>query len=164
MIRAIPLLNNFATSSMTSPFVSPELPRNLTDAVVVITVESISGAPTAATITPQFQLWHSVIGGNQEEVFLGGSGVNPDVSWLALTAAQNPSLLPDNDWPVGLDVSAATTGAPVMVARRISGGFPWRLSLAWALTGGTSPAMKISAIAYCREIPTPGFDRVESGS
>lgn len=165
-IRTIPLLSGAITGTnpTTSPWVGPEMPRNLTDALVVVTVGGLTGAPTAATITPKFQLWHSVIGGNQEEVILGGTGVSPANSWFDLSAAQNPSLLPDGDWPSALSVVAATVSAPIAVARTIRGGFPWRLQLAWALTGGTSPTAELNVIAYCRELPHGGFDRVESSS
>jgi hypothetical protein len=158
-------LNAYSTANMTSPFLSPEMPRAIQDALVVVTVESVSGSPTTVTISPMFQYWHSIIGGNQEEVIDGGSGISPTISWFTVAAVSNPSLLPDGDWPVAQDVSAAeTANTPVSFARRIDGGFPWRLNVAWAFTGGTSPAMILSAIAYCREGPPGGFDRVESGA
>lgn len=164
MIRSVPLLSGYTTASMTSPFVSPEMPRNLQDALVIVTVESISGSPTTATITPSFEVWHSHVGTNQEAVVLGGSGASPVDSWFTINSTSNPSMLPDGSWPVGLDVSAAVLATPISTFRRIDGGFPWRLRIAWAFTGGSTPSMKISAMAYCRELPAPGFDRVESGS
>ena len=164
MIRTVPILSSESTANMTSPYQSPEMGRNLIDAVVIVTVESISGGPSVATVSPTFQIWHSVIGGNQEEVIDGGSGTSPVNSWATLAAAANPSLMPDGDWPVSINVAGATLTSPVMTTLRIDGGFPWRLNLAWALTGGTSPSMLLSAIAYLRELPAPGFDRLESGS
>jgi hypothetical protein len=163
-IRAIPLLSGYSTSNMTSPYVGPEMPRNLQSALVIVTVESISGGPATATITPKLQVWHSHVGTNQEEVILGGTGSSPLDTWFDITAAGNPSLLPDGNFPTALDVSAAVLAVPISTFKTISGGFPWRLNLAWALTGGTTPSMKISAMAYCSELPSPGFDRVESGS
>jgi hypothetical protein len=163
-IRALPLLAAYTTASMTAPFLGPEMPREMTDALVMVTVESISGGPATATITPHFQVWHSILGGNQEEVFSGGAGTDPTNSWFNIVAANNPSMLPDGDWASATDVSAAVLATPVAVFKTIRGGFPWRLRLDWALTGGASPAMKISAIAYIRERFVGGFDRVESGT
>lgn len=163
--RTIPLLSYFSIGTISSPWLGPEMPRSAYDALVVVTCEAVTGSPGAATVTPKFQLWHSVIGGNQEEVVNGGSGVDPTNSWFDLGATANPSLLPDGDWAATADVSAATTSAPVIVgAKTIRGGFPWRLKLAWALTGGTSPTMRLSAIAYLREGFVGGFDRVESSA
>lgn len=165
------LLNNADTSILgsdggaagTSPWVSPELPRNMLDAFVIVTVESVSGAPTTATITPKFQAWHSVIGGNVEEVVGGGAGVVPDISWFDIATATNPSLLPDGDWPSAFDVHTATATTPVSTMRSVVGrGYPWRLKVAWAFTGGTTPQMKISAIAYVRHGDESGYDPVES--
>lgn len=164
MIRNVPILSGFSTSSMTSPYVSPEMPRNLDSALVIVTVESISGSPSTATITPKFQVWHSHVGGNQEEVVLGGAGTSPVDSWFDITNANNPYLLPDGDWAAATNVAAAVLATPISVFKSLRGGFPWRLSLAWAFTGGTSPSMKISAMAYCAERHGHGFDRVESGS
>ncbi len=164
MIRTLVLLSGYSTASMSSPFVTPELPRNIEDALVVISVESITGSPTAATITPTFEVWHSHVGTNQDEVVLGGSGLSPVDSWYTINSALNPSMMPDGAWPTALDVSGATTSTPVGTFRRIGGGFPWRLKIAWSLSGGSTPSMKLSAMAYLREIQPAGFDRVESGS
>lgn len=163
-IRAISLLNNYASTNMTAPFLTPEMPRSMHDALVVIMIENITGGPSAATISPSFQVWNSICGGNQEEVINGGSGVDPTISWFNIAAASNPSMLPDGDWPSLFDVSGATGTTPVAVFKRIDGGFPWRLSLNWALTGGTSPSMKITAIAYVREHVASGSDRTDSGT
>lgn len=163
-VRALPLLNSFSTSSMTAPFLTAEMPREILDATVVVTVESISGTPTTATISPKLQLWHSVIGGNQEEVYSGASGTDPTNSWFDIKYANNPSMLPDGDFPTALDVSAATLAVPVSTFRTVRGGFPWRLSLSWAFTGGTTPSMKISAMAFVRERFVGGFDRIDSGT
>jgi len=156
-IRSNVHLINYNTTLMTSPFITSEQSRDYLDAVVVITAESIVGAPTTVTITPKFQLWHSVVGGNQEEVNTGGSGVDPTNSWVDLSAASNPSLLPDGDWPTSFDVSTAATATPVILARRISGGFPWRLKISWAFTGGTAPGIRLSAMTYGRERFVGGF-------
>lgn len=163
MIRHVPLLSGFTTASMTSPYVSPEMPRNIEDALVIVTVESITGTPTGMTVTPTFEVWHSHVGTQQDEVVISGTGLSPVDSWFPIAAATNPSMMPDGDWPVGLDVVGAIT-VPVATFRRIGGGFPWRLRLAWAFTAGTTPAARISAMAYCREILPAGFDRVESSS
>lgn len=164
MIRAIPILSSYSSSSMTSPYISPEMPRNLDSALVIVTVESISGSPSTATITPKFQVWHSHVGGNQEEVILGGAGTSPLDSWFDIGVTANPYLMPDGDWAATTDVKAAVLATPISVFKTLRGGFPWRLSLAWAFTGGSSPSMKISAMAYCMERPSPSFDRVESGT
>lgn len=163
-VRAIPLLNAFSTASMTAPFLTAEMPREMLDATVVVTVESISGAPTTATISPKLQLWHSVVGGNQEEVFSGASGTDPTNSWFDIKAANNPSMVPDGDFPTTFDVAAATIAMPLSTFRTVRGGFPWRLSLSWAFTGGTTPSMKISAMAFVRERFVGGFDRIDSGT
>jgi hypothetical protein len=163
-IRTLPLLSSFSTANLSAPFLSPEMPRDLLDATVVVSVESISGAPSAATLTPKFQIWHSVIGGNQDEVYTGASGTDPTNSWYDIGSAANPGMLPDGDWAAALDVSAAALASPVAMFKTIRGGFPWRLKLNWSLTGGTAPAMKISAIAYCRERFVGGFDRNDSGT
>lgn len=158
-------LNKYSTLNhsiaATGPFYTSEQGRDYLDSVTVITVEKILGAPTTVTITPKFQLWHSVIGGNQTEANTGASGVDPVISWVDLSAASNPSLLPDGDWPTALDVSGAGTGytTPVIIARRISGGFPWRLKINWAFTGGTSPRIELSAVTYSRERFGGGNDR-----
>jgi hypothetical protein len=157
-------LINYSTLNMTSPFLTSEQSRDYLDVVTVITVEKINGSPATATLSPTFQLWHAVVGGNQDEVNTGGTGVDPANSWLTLSAASNPSLLPDGDWPVNLDVSGAAVATPIILARRILGGFPWRLKLDWAFTGGSSPSMQISAMSYCRERFAGGFDRAQSGT
>jgi hypothetical protein len=161
MIRAVPILSGYSSSNMTSPYQSPEMPRNLDSALVIVTVESISGSPSTATITPKFQVWHSHVGGNQEEVILGGAGTSPLDSWFDIAVAANPYMLPDGDWASATDVKAAVLATPISVFKTLRGGFPWRLSLAWAFTGGTSPSMKISAMAYCMERPGPSSSRVE---
>lgn len=163
MIRNVPILSGYSTANMTSPFISPEMPRNLDSALVIVTVEEISGSPSTATISPKFQVWHSHVGGNQEEVILGGTGTSPEDSWFDITVTGNPYVLPDGDWPATVNVAPATLTVPVSVFRTLRGGFPWRLRLSWAFTGGTTPSMRISAMAYCAERLGPGFDRVESG-
>lgn len=163
-VRALPLLSNYSTANLSAPWVSPELPREMADALVVVTAEALSGGPATATVSPTFQVWHSILGGNQEEVYSGAAGVDPTNSWYDIAAASNPSMLPDGDWPAALDVSGATLTTPVGVFRTIRGGFPWRVKLNWALTGGTSPTIKLSVIAYVRERFVGGFDRVESGT
>ena len=152
-VRTVPLLNSALVSILgSSPWKSPEMPRAMKDALVVVTVEAVTGTPATATITPTFEAWHSTVGGNYYENFEStGSGASPVNTWYAITVANNPSLLPDGDWGSAIDVSSAVVGTPLGYFRRIDGGFPWRLSLAWALTGGTSPTMKVSAIAYIRE-------------
>lgn len=164
--RTIPLLNyvDVVASLGGSPWKGPEMPRSIYDALVVVTVEAITGAPATATITPGFDVWHSVVGGNTEEVINGGVGASPAASWFPIAAASNPSLVPDGDFPAALDVHAATVAAPIATFKRIAGGFPWRFSLAFALTGGAAPSMRVSAIAYIREGYVGGFDRVESGA
>lgn len=162
--RALPQLIYQSTSSLTSPFVTSEQARDVDYAIAVITIESISGAPSTATISPKFQLWHSIVGGNQEEVNSGGSGMDPANSWMTLAASSNPFLLPDGDWPTSLDISTATLTAPVQVARTIRGGAPWRLSVPFVFTGGTSPSARMSVIIYNRERFVGGFDRVDSGA
>lgn len=164
MIRTIPILTGWLTSAGTSPFYSAELPRNMESAIVVVTAEAITGSPSAATISPEIQLWHSHVGGNQEEVILGGTGLSPVDSWLTLNATDNPSLLPDGAFAASIDVAAATTSAPTIKVKRVLGGFPWRLKIGWSLTGGTNPAIRLSAVAYVKELPPVGFDRVESGA
>lgn len=164
-VRTIPLWNGLWTTGLTSPLLSPEMPRGMHDAVVAIAVEQVQGAPTTATITPTIQLWHPTVGGNWVENGGGsGAGLYPRFSWQTLSAAENPSLLPDGDFPATLNVSAATTSTPVYITRRVDGGFPWRLSLAWTLTGGTSPKIGLSVNVFIRESPAAGFDRVESGA
>lgn len=164
-VRTIPLMNGVFTNTLTSPWVSPELPRGMYDAVVAVVAEQTLGAPTTATISPEIQLWHGTVGGNWFEN-AGGSGVGlyPANSWQTLAAAQNPSLLPDGDFPATTDVKAATTSAPVYLTKRVSGGFPWRVRLAWALTGGAGPKIQLSVNLYVREASPGGFDRVESGA
>lgn len=165
MIRAMPILSSYSTASLTNPWKDcTEQGRNIDSALVVVTVESISGSPSTATLSPKFQVWHSHVGGNQEEVILGGSGTSPYDSWFDVGVTDNPNLLPDGDWPAAKDVKAATLTVPISMYKTIRGGFPWRLTLSWAFTGGTSPSMKISAMAYYKELPPPGFDRVESGA
>lgn len=163
-IRPVPILSGYLTSNMTSPYVSPEMPRDLVDATVIVTVEQVNGSPTTATISPKFQIWHSHVGGHQDEVILGGAGASPYDTWFDITAAANPNTLPDGDWPSSFDVSTATLAAPKSVFRTIRGGFPWRLVIPWALAGGTTPSLRISAMAYCRERFIGGFDRVESSA
>lgn len=163
-VRHNALLNSYTFSGAGTFDQNQEMPRNLIDSLTVITVESISGAPTTATISPKFWLWHSMVGGNQEEANTGGAGLSPDKSWLRIVTAQNPSLLPDGDWPTALDVSAASLTAPVMVARSLKGGFPWKLSVDVAFTGGAAPSLRLSVMTYFNERPGMGFDRVESST
>jgi hypothetical protein len=40
-IPAVPILSGYLTSAMTSPNVSPEMPRDLIDATVIVTVAQI---------------------------------------------------------------------------------------------------------------------------
>lgn len=165
-IRAIPLLSGYLSTSMTSPFVGPEMPRELVDSTVIVTVEQVQGSPTTATISPKFQIWHSHVGQNQEEVILGqvSGGASPYDTWFDISATSNPNMLPDGDWPTSFDVSAATAAVPKSTFRTIRGGFPWRLVIPWTVSGGSAPSIRISAMAYCRERFVGGFDRVESSS
>jgi hypothetical protein len=160
LTRTVPLLNACTTGTIgSSPFVSPQMPRSIYDALVIVTVENCSGAPSTATITPSFEVWHSVVGGNYFEVYeTSGSGLSPASSWFAVSNANNPSMLPDGDWPATTDVHSATVSAPVSVFKSfVPRGAPWRLKVAWAFSGGTSPALTISAQAYLREtFGTPG--------
>lgn len=152
--RTLPILNACTTTTIgTSPYVGPQMPRSVYDALVVVTVEAVSGAPSAATITPSFEVWHSVVGSNFFETFEStNAGLSPVTSWFAVSNANNPSLLPDGDWPAALDVHSATVSAPVSTFKSfVPRGAPWRLKIAWAFTGGTTPALTISAIAYLRE-------------
>lgn len=163
-IRTIPLVNGAWTNGLTSPWVSPELPRGMHDAVIAIVAEQTIGAPSAATLTPSIQLLHATVGGNWvENGGGGGDGLYPANAWQTLDAATNPSLLPDGNW-AAMAVQAATTSAPVYAARRIGGGFPWRLRLDWAFTGGSNPKTQFSVNLYIREFAAGGFDRVESGA
>lgn len=163
-VRHNALLNNYSVTGNQTFDQNQEMPRNLIDSVTVITVESISGAPSAVTITPKFHFWHSMVGGNQEELNSGGSGASPDKTWYPITYASNPSMLPDGDWPTALDVSTATPTTPVGVFRSLKGGFPWKLSVAVAFTGGTAPSLKLSVMTYFNERPAIGLDRIESGT
>jgi hypothetical protein len=165
-VRTIALLNaqsTTATPTFTSPWQSPEMPRDFLDATVVVSVENCTGSPSLAIISPVFQVWHSIVGGNPEEVVdPPGGGTSPVNSWYNLVGNNNPSMLPDGDWPQTWDVSGAVITAPVGLVNTIRGGFPWRLQISWTLTGGTTPALSISAIAYVRERFVGGFDRIES--
>lgn len=163
-VRTIPLINGVWTNTLTSPWVSPELPRGMEDAIVAIVAEQTLGAPATATFTPTIQLWHGTVGGNWvENGGGGGTGLYPANSWQTLNATSNPSLLPDGDFGT-VDVAPATIAVPIYVTKRVSGGFPWRVKLDWALTGGTNPKVQFSMQLYIREAPAVGFDRVESGA
>jgi hypothetical protein len=152
--RTLPILNAATTTTIgASPYVSPPMKRSIVDAVVMVTVEAVSGVPATATISPTFEVWHSVVGGNYFEVYeTTNPGLPPTLSWFPIVAASNPSMLPDGDWPATTDVSGATVGAPVSVFRSIiPRGAPWRIKIAWALTGGIAPTLTIDAICYQRE-------------
>jgi hypothetical protein len=146
-MRTLPLLNRKSTAALApSPYTTVELPRWLDRAVVAVTVETVTGSPTAMAITPSFQMWHSVAGGGEFERLVGTSFTPP---WFDLSADTNPWLLPDGDWAPFTTVTPGPGG--LSQAKTIRGGFPWRLKLHWTFTGGTGPGAYISAIAYVME-------------
>jgi hypothetical protein len=149
--RTLPLLNRKSTAALApSPYATVELPRWLAWAVVAVTVEGVTGNPTAMTITPRFEMWHSVAGAGEFERLVGTSFTPP---WFVITAASNPFLLPDGDWQSFTNVNPPASG--LSQARTIRGGFPWRLRLDWSFTGGSGPAAYLSAIAYVMEATEP---------
>lgn len=158
--RTLPLLNRKSTHALApSPYTTVELPRWLAWAVVAVTVEDVEGSPTTMSITPRFEMWHSVAGAGEYERIVGTTFTPP---YFALSAATNPFLLPDGDWQPFTNVNPPASG--LSQAKTIRGGFPWRLRLDWSFTGGNSPAALISAIVYAMEAtepsgwkPPPGF-------
>jgi hypothetical protein len=158
--RTLPLLNRKSTHALgASPYTTVELPRWLAWAVVAVTIEDVEGSPTAMSITPRFEMWHSVTGGGEFERMVGTSFTPP---YFPITAASNPFLLPDGDWKPFTTVDPPASG--LSQAKTIRGGFPWRLRLDWSFTSGTSPAAAISAIVYAMEAtdttsmkPPPGL-------
>lgn len=147
MVRTHPLLNRKSTATLgPSPYATVEIPRWLDRAIVIVTIEAVTGSPSAMTITPKFELWHSVAGGGEFERLVGTSMEPP---WFVITSSTNPWLLPDGDWTPFTNVSLGASGASQ--AKTIRGGAPWRLRLDWNFVGGSSPAALISAIAYCME-------------
>lgn len=159
-VRHNAILNRYNLTGTSGTFdQNQEMPRALRGSVTSIVVEEVTGSPTVATITPRFHFWHSMVGGNQEEANTSAAGLSPDKAWFPILAAQNPGMLPDGDWPTALDVKAATMTAPIAVFRSLKGGFPWKFSLDWALTGGTSPIIRVSVMTYFDEYPGLGASR-----
>lgn len=159
-IRTLPLLNRKSTAALApSPYVAVEMPRWFARSFVVVTIEAVTGSPTAMSITPSFEAWHSVAGDSEFERTIGSTFTPP---WFDINAASNPSVFPDGDFAAFTNVAPPANGNSAM--KTILGGFPWRLKLAWTFTGGSAPAAQISAMAYCSEdtVPTaakpaPGF-------
>jgi hypothetical protein len=144
--RTLPLLNGKSTNALGSTYTTCELPRWLDRAIVAITIESVLGAPSAMSITPKFEMWHSVAFGGEFERLVGTSAPPP---WFGITASTNKWLLPDGDWVPFTNVSPGASG--ISQAKTIRGGFPWRVRIDSSFTGGTSPSAKISMIAYVLE-------------
>lgn len=160
-VRHNALLNSYTFSASGTFDQNQEMPRGLRSSVTSIVAEVVTGAPTSVILTPKFHFWHSMVGGNQEEANTGGSGISPDKTWFPITAANNPSMLPDGDWPASFDVTAATLIAPLATFRSLKGGFPWKLVCGVAITGGTAPTVKLSVMTYFDEYPAIGLARGE---
>lgn len=106
------------------------------DIVYTIVVESVVGAPTAATATARFQAMQGTTQGLQS---VGDEHVN-DVTpvWADIAS---------DEWPVVVGTQASVNQMTVL---RIKGGISHRLVLDFSFTGGTSPAFILSVESKMR--------------
>lgn len=151
-IRTLPLFSRKSVWALGDGYTSIEIPRWFSTCRVMFTLESVSGAPSAMSITPSFQAWHSIAGDSEYERIVGSSFTPP---WFDINAASNPSVFPDGDFTPITNVAPGASGVSQM--KTIMGGFPWRLKLKFTMTGGTSPIAQVSAMVFAAEdiVPVP---------
>jgi hypothetical protein len=151
MIRTVSLLNRKSTAALgTSPYTTIELPRQAKSIRLALAVESVTGGPSAMTLTPTFEFLMPSGGGGQFESLVNANAGFP--AWYALPAASNPHALPDGEFAAFTNVSLPTGGEGQL--KTVRGGAPVRLKIAWSFTGGTSPAALLTATAFIEE-PDP---------
>lgn len=113
-----------------------------------IAVEKLNGAPTTATLVPAFQ--GLVISGQNN--FEGQYGTSSNIPWYDLdatscmTAAGFLDIVPGGTMPtIATQTFVNTTPVtPKVYMARIRGGFPHRLMLRGAFSGGTTPSWQVS--------------------
>lgn len=115
------------------------------ETIWIVSIESVSGSPAAASISCKFQARLTTFGGNtgnQEENVQNSQSEQ----WTDITNTNNPGTLPDDDWPATL--ADHTLASPVIFVRRILGGFHHRLAFTTSFTGGSSPKFVVSAMCH----------------
>lgn len=107
----------------------------------IVIVQSLQGAPTAATFNLGYEMGVTTSFGNEQPQASPGtynfSYTDARPYWQGFRAADYPDLLPDGDWPENL--ATHTTVLPLMLKRRVRGGFLHRLRVTTTMTGGTDP-------------------------
>lgn len=137
----------------TGRFATPTIrARAAKETVWKILVQSIEGAPSAALLTMRFEAAIATSGGNLvPPAGVGAYGPTGDPryywtdlrpQWVILNADEHAALLPDGDFPT--QVATSTLAAPVLLIRRVAGGFDHRLSINPTVSGGTNPHFPLS--------------------
>lgn len=130
------LLNGQSRSaSFDFPWCRADFARHV---MYLVTVESLAGTPTQATIQLGFSLFQPTTGGGGNFEFRNPGGV-----WQPVTMDDHAGLLPDGDWPAVVADEASTL--PLTVGRRIVGATFHKLVATISFVGGASPSFKLSA-------------------
>lgn len=130
----------------TSVFTTPEIRAGAAiETVYRFVIEGITGSPTTASLTAKFQMAQRTTGGQT-----GGAGAVTDALpiWSDMNADTGRDLLPDGDWPTL--IADQTLASPLVIVRRVKGGFSHRLAITPTFTGGTSPAFSMTLEAEVR--------------
>lgn len=123
------LINGFCgprtDQNATTPFTTPEIRADAAkETLYRITVEGLTGAPTAARLFVRFQVAQRTSGG----IFPGTPGLaqtDQNPVWVEINANAHRGILPDGDWPTR--IWRNEDGGPYIVERRILGGGSNRL-------------------------------------
>lgn len=137
----------------TSRFNTPTIrARAARETVWKILIQSIEGAPTAAALTMRFEAAIGTSGGNLTPpagVGMYGANGTPQYywtdlrpQWQILNADDHANLLLDGDFAP--QVASNSLAAPLLLIKRVAGGFDHRLSINPFYTGGTNPFFPLS--------------------
>lgn len=112
----------------------------------IVIVQSLQGAPTTARFNLGFEMGVTTSFGNEQPQASPGtynfSYTDARPYWQSFRATDYPDLLPDGEWPE--DMATQATSLPLMVKRRVRGGFRHRLRVTTFYSGGTSPAFLLT--------------------
>ncbi|NKV28209.1 hypothetical protein GS921_00235 [Rhodococcus hoagii] len=137
----------------TASFATPRIPARWAKEVAwLLTVEGVTGAPTAASlrVTPQIAAMHTR---NQLEDQRFTSTQDP--LWQDINPYDHRGMLPDGAFG---EVATHAIGAPnndgstcLVIPKRQAGGYWSRLFFDMSFTGGTTPGFQISLEAVLRD-------------
>lgn len=127
----------------TSTFYTPEIRADAAEETLYkFALEALEGAPTTASFTVRFQIALRTSRGVMGQGLGEDNYTDKAPIWVTINADTHRDLLPDGDWPTRL--ANQTTTLPLLIVRRIRGGFSHRLAITPTYAGGTNPAFVMS--------------------